>query len=158
MMGENGNLSLKGLIQGLTNDGVTVVQGIVKAVNPLRIQIVNDEKLVIGSDVTYVPKHLTERTTAIDIMQEEGALDSQTALDGSHSHAYSGTTDIGGSPPHAHSYRGKTEDTAHRHALQTFNIYKAKIKLYDALQVGEKVHLLAFNHGKQYYVLDRVAL
>ena len=140
MMGENGNLSLKGLIQGLTNDGVTVVQGIVKAVNPLRIQIVNDEKLVIGSDVTYVPQHLTERTTTIDIMQEEGALDSQTALDGSH------------------SYRGKTEDTAHRHALQTFNIYKAKIKLYDALQVGEKVHLLAFNHGKQYYVLDRVAL
>ena len=47
MMGENGNLSLKGLIQGLTNDGVTVVQGIVKAVNPLRIQIVKDRKSVV---------------------------------------------------------------------------------------------------------------
>lgn len=154
----NNDLSLKGLIQGLADDGATVVQGIVQAVNPLRIQIVNDEKLVIGPNITYVPRHLTEHITTIDIVQEGGVVDSQTEQDGSHSHAYSGTTESGGSQPHTHPYRGETEATAHRHALQTFNIYKAKIRLYDALQVGEKVHLLAFKHGKQYYVLDRVAL
>jgi len=28
--------------------------------------------------------------------------------------------------------------------------------VYNALKVGEKVHLLSLNNGKKYYVLDRV--
>lgn len=28
--------------------------------------------------------------------------------------------------------------------------------VYNGLKVGEKVHLLSFNNGKKYYVLDRV--
>lgn len=30
------------------------------------------------------------------------------------------------------------------------------IRVHNALKVGETVHLLSLNHGKQYYILDRV--
>ncbi len=33
---------------------------------------------------------------------------------------------------------------------------KSKMTIYNALKAGDKVHLLAFNRGKQYYVLDRM--
>lgn len=34
--------------------------------------------------------------------------------------------------------------------------HSASITIYNALKVGETVHLLSLNHGKQYYILDRV--
>uniref|UniRef100_A0AAU8AX28 DUF2577 domain-containing protein n=1 Tax=Dulem virus 37 TaxID=3145755 RepID=A0AAU8AX28_9CAUD len=148
--------SIKQLIQGMTGDGVEVIQGTVKSVNPLKIQIVNDNKLTISSAITYIPRHLTDYTTTVDIVQGTGSLNSGTAKDGSHTHAYSGETDSGGDPAHTHSYNGTTQGSAHSHALSSFNIYKATMTVYNALKVGETVHILSFNHGKQYYVLDRI--
>ena len=47
----------------------------------------------------------------------------------------------------------ETEEAAgHKHAVEG----RKKIRVHNALKTGEKVYLLAFNHGKQYYVLDRV--
>ena len=47
----------------------------------------------------------------------------------------------------------ETEEAAgHKHAVEG----RKKIGVHNALKTGEKVYLLAFNHGKQYYVLDRV--
>lgn len=119
--------SIKQLIQGMTGDGVEVVQGIVKSVSPLKIQIVNDDKLTISSAITYVPRHLTDYSATVDIVQGNGTVSGRTA----------------------------TADD-HTHALSSFNIYKATMTVYNALKVGETVHILSFNHGKQYYVLDRI--
>ena len=47
----------------------------------------------------------------------------------------------------------QTEETAgHDHTVEG----RKKIRIHNGLLAGDKVHLLAFNHGKQYYVLDRV--
>jgi Protein of unknown function (DUF2577). len=123
MSEENEKTSLKQLFQEIARKGNTeVLQGIVKSVNPLKIQIVNDEKLTIGSNITYVPKHLTDYTTTYTISKENNKIN-EPVSEGS------GLTDF---------------------ALS------GSITIHNALQAGEKVHVLSFNHGKQYYVLDRV--
>lgn len=155
--GNPSQTSLKGLFQGMSDAGVEVLQGIVKSASPLKIQIVNDDKLVIGPNITYVPRHLTDYTATVDIVQGKGSVQSQTSTDGSHTHSYSGNTESAGDPSHTHSYSGETQGKAHSHSLSTFNIYGATMTVYNALKVGEKVHVLSFNHGKQYYVLDRIS-
>lgn len=115
--------SIKQLIQGMTGDGVQVVQGIVKSVNPLKIQIVNDEKLTISAAITYVPRHLTDYTTTCSLAKGEKGSVYGPATDGSR--------------------------------LTDFT-FSGSITVYNALKVGETVHILSFNHGKQYYVLDRI--
>ncbi len=136
--------SIKQLFQEMTGgNAVEVVQGIVKSENPIKIQIINDEKLVVGENITYIPRHLTDYKTVIDIVQKDGSVDSKTKKDGSHSHS---------------GVHGQTSATPHSHALETFHIYSVEMTVYNALKVGEKVHILSFNQGKQYYVLDRVEL
>lgn len=74
--------SLKQLFQGMTKGEMEVLQGTVKSVNPLKIQVSNDEKLLIGPEVTYVPRHLTDYTTVCTLAMEEGHVHGPTA-DGS---------------------------------------------------------------------------
>ena len=62
MAEETEKTSLKQLFQGMAGDGVEVLQGIVKSASPLKIQIVNDDKLTIGPNITYIPRHLTDYT------------------------------------------------------------------------------------------------
>ncbi len=120
--------SLKELFQGMAGDGVEVLQGIVKSASPLKIQIVNDEKLTIGLNITYVPMHLTDYKTEISGPNIQ-------------SYYYTGSSTESGTAPVSPS---------HVHALG-----RIPITVHNALKVGEKVHVLSFNHGKQYYVLDR---
>lgn len=124
MAEETEKTSLKQLFQGMAGDGVEVLQGIVKSANPLKIQIVNDEKLIIGPNITYVPRHLTDYTTTCSLAKGEKGSVYGPANDGSR--------------------------------LTDFT-FSGSITVYNALKVGEKVHVLSFNHGKQYYVLDRVS-
>lgn len=125
MADESEKTSLKQLIQGMTDSGVEVLQGIVKSASPLKIQIVNDEKLIIGPNITYVPWHLTNYTTEVTV---EWATENTS----------------GGS--------GEAAYASHRHAISG----RKRITVHNALKAGEKVHVLSFNHGKQYFVLDRV--
>lgn len=112
--------SIKQLIQGMTGDGVEVLQGIVKSENPLKIQIVNDEKLVIGANSIYVPRHLTDYTVFCSLSKTEKINENDSS---------------------------QQEDfTA-----------EGNLTIYNALKVGEKVHVLSFHHGKQYYILDRIS-
>lgn len=122
----NEKTSLKQLFQGMAGDGPQVLQGIVKSVGPLKIQIVNDEKLVIGPNITYVPRHLTDYDTevTVDWFTEDASGGSGDAAYASHKHAIKG---------------------------------RKPIRVHNALKVGEVVHVLSFNHGKQYYVLDRIS-
>ena len=125
MAEETEKTSLKQLFQGMAGNGVEVLQGIVKSVVPLKIQIVNDEKLTIGPNITYIPRHLTDYSTEVTVSWR-----TENASGGSGDAAYA---------PHSHSIIGRKAITVH-----------------NALKVGDRVHVLSFNHGKQYYVLDRV--
>lgn len=119
--------SLKGLFQGLVPDPCGILQGKVISTAPLKIQAVNDKKLIIGALLLIVPKHLSDYTAEVDISIGGGNLASATDMSDSHSHA-----------------------------LKSFSLQKATLTLRNALKEGEKVHLLSLNNGKKYYVLDRV--
>ena len=125
MAEETEKTSLKQLFQGMAGNGVEVLQGIVKSVGHIKIQIVNDEKLTIGPNITYIPRHLTDYSTEVTVSWR-----TENASGGSGDAAYAS---------HSHSVIGRKAITVH-----------------NALKVGDRVHVLSFNHGKQYYVLDRV--
>lgn len=99
--------SLKQLFQGMAGKGAEVLQGIVQPGG--KIQIANDEKLIIDSNNTYIPRQFTNYTAECSIETNDG----KSSVDGN-------------------------------------------ITIQNALQAGEKVYVLSFNNGKQYYVLDRV--
>lgn len=128
MAEETEKTSLKQLFQGMAGDGVEVLQGIVKSASPLKIQIVNDDKLTIGPNITYVPRHLTDYKTEISGPNIQNYYYTGNSTE-------SGTAPV--SPPHVHA------------------LGKIPVTVHNALKTGEKVHVLSFNHGKQYYVLDR---
>lgn len=125
MVGDNPEkTSLKGMFQGMAAGETEVLQGIVKSASPLKIQIVNDEKLIIGPNITYVPRHLTNYTTSCSLAKGEKGSVYGPCSDGSR--------------------------------LTDFT-FSGSITVHNALKAGERVHILSFNHGKQYYVLDRIS-
>lgn len=145
--------SLKGLFQGMIPESVNVVMGKVVSMSPLKIQVVNDDKLLLSENLICVPRHLSDYTTTCDITLGKGSINSMTQNDGAHPHGPSGTHGGHTSGDGSHSHPGS--EGAHVHSLSTFNIYGATIKVHNALKVGETVYLLSFNEGKKYYVLDR---
>ena len=87
--------------------------------------MVNDEKLVIGQNNTYVPEHLTDYNTEVTVNWATNA-----ASGGSGEAAYAS---------HSHGITGRK-----------------KITVHNALKVGDKVHVLVLNKGKQFFLLGRV--
>lgn len=142
---EEQSKSLKEMFQGMIPQAAEIMQGKVISTSPLKIQMVNDEKLIITDRITVVPWHLTDYTTKIDIEQRDGTIDSKTKLDGKHKHLFPED------PPNV-----STTEKEHRHWLETYNIYTATIRVHNALKVDDMVYVLAINNGKLYYVLDRV--
>lgn len=128
--------SLKQLFQGMIPEGDELMEGTVIQTDPLKIQMTGDEKLIINERITIVPWHLTDYKTRATYQKMDGELDSWTKNDGSHSDPIGGT---------------------HVHHGEDFNLYKGIIVVHNALRKGDKLHILALNHGKLYYVLDRVA-
>ena len=144
--------SLKEIFQNMVPTQVEIISGRVTQINPLLIQAVNDEKLILNENTVIVPRHLTDHTIQCDIALGEGSIDSQTHFDGAHPHGSSGGhSQFSGDGVHSHP----ASEGAHVNRLRTFNIYGAAITNYNALKVGDRVTLLSFNHGKKYYVLDR---
>lgn len=145
--------SLKGLFQGMIPESVNVVMGKVVSASPLKIQVVNDDKLLLSENLICVPRHLSDYTTTCDISLGSGSINSVTQRDGTHPHGPSG--EHGGHESGSGSHSHPDGEGAHTHSLSTFNISGATIKVHNALKVGETVYLLSFNEGKKYYVLDR---
>lgn len=149
--------SIKGLIQGMMPMDAELMQGKVISVNPLKIRMVNDEKLVINERICIVPWHLTNYQQTCDLSQGDGICVGSTAFANKHTHKNNGTTENGGGPAHSHSYKSDTEEApAHSHRMDTCSLITYTITVYNALKVGETVHVLSLNNGKLYYVLDRV--
>lgn len=128
--------SLKQLFQGMAPETMAVVRGTVLSANPLKIQVINDEKLILEQNIICLPRHLSTYQTTVDISLGRGSINSVTKEDGEHAgHA-------GGN--------GK-----HRNTLETFNLSGVSMTVYNGLKPGEVVYILSFNHGKKYYILDR---
>ncbi len=121
--------SIKQAIQRMAKFGAPeLLEGTVISESPLQIQIANDSKLIISEAITIVPRHLTKYKTTLDIK-----FSGDTVLDS--------TTEV---------------NSLHTHKLKDFNIFNAELTVHNELKKGEKVHVLALNHGKKFYVMDRV--
>jgi len=148
--------SIKELLQGLVPEAMAVIQGKVIAENPLEIQVINDEKLILKKNNICLPRHLSTYKTTIDIALGSGGIDSVTKSgQGNHPHGSSGEhdghTDGDGSHGHPNS------EGAHVHNVATFNITGATMTVYNGLKKDDIVYILSFNHGKKYYIFDREA-
>lgn len=68
--------SLKQLFQGMAlNEAPQLIQGTVISDSPLRIQIANDSKLVIGEAITIVPRHLTDYETEAEVTWQDNTTE-----------------------------------------------------------------------------------
>lgn len=121
--------SLKAVFQGTLAVDSELMQGTVISVSPLKIQAANDSKLVITETSAVVPKHLTNYSVGCSIdYSGEGSVTISTNGAG---------------------------DPWHTHEVMPFTL-SGTASIYNALKVGDKVHLLPLQSGKKYYVLDRV--
>lgn len=59
--------SIKQMIQGMAPSSVEVVQGKVISASPLKIQLLNDEKMELSGNIICLPKHLSTYQTTVDI-------------------------------------------------------------------------------------------
>lgn len=150
MAEETEKTSLKQLIQGMTGDGVEVLQGVVKSVSPLKIQIKNDEKLIISSNITYVPWHLTDYKTELSF--DDPAVRNNISVGHRIPEPHATLIEYPDTPAET------SKDVILKGEISFDEKVKHKITVYNALKVGDEVHVLSFNHGKQYFVLDRVAV
>lgn len=150
MTEENGKTSIKQLIQKMAGDGAEVLQGAVISVSPLRIQIKNDAKLIIGANITYVPWHLTDYRTELSF--DDPAVRNNVSV-GHHIPELHATL-----TEHPDTISETSRDVVLKGQISFAEKVKHKITVYNALKAGDVVHVLCFNHGKQYFVLDRVAV
>ncbi len=127
--------SLKEVLQGMSARNTELLQGIVISESPLKIQAMNDSKLIITDISAIIPWHLTDYETTVDLEETENS-------------------------PIIHAATSKDivskVVSLHAHENEKFKIYKLKIKVYNSLRKGEKVHILAVQNGKKYFILDRV--
>ena len=148
--------SLKELIQGMAPEALAVVRGTVISASPLKIQVINDEKLILEKNIICLPRHLSTYQTTIDIVLGKGSINSVTRSgQGIHPHGSSG--EHGGHVGGDGAHEPPETEGAHVHNAATFNIFGATMTVYNGLKVGDLVYILSFNHGKKYYILDREA-
>ncbi len=135
--------SLKQLFQGMQVKDIDIIEGEVISASPLKIKLINNEKMVLDKDIMVIPRHLTDYSVKVEItLPDEAILTSKTKEAGAHSHtAPDGSTSTDGN---------------HTHDLDTFSIKDAVMKVSNSLKKGERVYILSFNRGKQYYIMDRV--
>lgn len=165
--------SLKGMFQGLATKGAPdVVLGIVKQTNPLQVQVMNDEKLLLNEEILYIPEHLTDHEVEITLndWNTEQTEVRFGPLTQNHSHTVtaSGNTDAAqitlgeysGSHSHSVTVNGNSSQaTVDFGILSQFHSHELvgtkKITIHNGLKVGDVLHLLSFATGKQYFALGR---
>lgn len=126
MQQEVGKTSLKGMIQDMASIGASeVVLGIVKSTDPLSVQVLNDEKLLLNESILYVPEHLKDFETEMTLIE------------------WSTESRAGGG--------GEAAFASHNHDITG----RKKVIIHNALKTGDQVHLLSFAKGKQYFILGR---
>ena len=130
---------IKQLFQQMIPDGPSVKEGIVTSTSPLSVTLKNDAKMILSANSLIVPRNLTDYQVEVDLETALGSLVSETKIDGKHTH-----DELTGE-----------DDGEHSHKLKTFSVRDGVLMIHNALKKGDTVYLLAFNNGKQYYILDR---
>lgn len=102
--GSGSKTSLKQLIQGMNQETTEIMQGTVIATGPLKIQMVNDEKLIINERITIVPRQLTDYEIDVTVN-----WNTENESGGSGDAAFAA---------HQHEIKGRTKITVHN-ALKT---------------------------------------
>ena len=129
MNGVGEETSIKQLFQKMTGGEVQLIKGTVTCASPLSIST-DDDKLTLNANITIVPEHLTDYEIEVSIEE---------------SYNWKTQKKEGGG--------GYALFAEHDHDIV---IKKQKMKVHGALKEGDKVHILSLDHGKNYYVLDRV--
>jgi hypothetical protein len=80
--------SIKQLFQSMIPEQAGIIQGTVTSVSPLKIQAVNDAKLIIGAASVIIPRHLTDYTIKVTIPTSGG----HTQYEGSGEHSHGNVT------------------------------------------------------------------
>lgn len=79
--------SLKEVFQTLSPKQASLLIGTVISADPLKIEMVNDSKHIITSEITVVPKHLTEHK--VKVSMSGGTVHGSTGTADGHSHGIS---------------------------------------------------------------------
>ncbi len=125
--------SIKQLIQSIVDGQMPeVLQGTVILEKPLKIQMEGDAKWIITENNTFVPWQLTDYETEI-------------TFDNPDTKQVFTTWDM------AEKFESLESKISFKEPKT-----KHKITVHNKLVKGEKVYILSFHYGKQYYVLDRV--
>ena len=121
---------------------VALCYGTVRSVEPL--QIMADQKLPLEAEQLELTGAVQDRFVDIEI---KAYTENDSFMDGRHTHGIIDTYTGGGS-----SDEGNL-NTTHKHAVKG----RKKLRLFNGLQVGERVLLLRWQGGQKYLVLDRVS-
>jgi len=100
--------SIKELFQNMIPKDMGIIKGKVISANPLEIQVINDEKLILKKNNLCLPHHLSNYTATVDITLDPGdaesTIESSTKTgQGTHPHGESGAHPHGESGEHPHT-------------------------------------------------------
>lgn len=158
------SMSLKEAFQGLVPEAMAVIRGRVISEAPLKIQVINDDKLILEKNIICLPRHLTDYQTWLSF--DNPKIKQKISIyDRAEKEKLPGTV-VAGEEPHT----PRSDDQPAPIITTTTDIIFGKkafdgateplpafheITIYNHLRVGEIVYILSFNHGKKYYILDR---
>lgn len=119
-------MSIKEAFQGLIPDSMAVQQATVISESPLKIKMVNDEKLMPGENLLIVPRHLSKYKTKVDLnIGDEGNI------------------------------TGTATGSEGTSTIRMLQLSKYEMTVHNDLKLGDVVYVLSFNNGKKYYILDK---
>jgi hypothetical protein len=174
--------SIKELIQSLIPIDKEIILGIVISEDdePLEIQAVNDPKLILNENTAVIPWHLTDYRTwmsfdkpeikqKIDIydraeLEAEGMPLPEAVWAGDEPHEIrpddtpadiEKTTDITFQKKwyeNTLELMDEDKEIPDEVELPAFH----EVTIYNSLRKDDMLYILSFNHGKKYFVLDRV--
>lgn len=131
--------SLKQMFQSMIPEGPSVKEGIVTSISPLSVTLKNDAEKILSANSLIVPRSLTDYQVEVDLETALALLYLKRKL----------------TEKHTHDELTGEDDGEHSHKLKTFSVRDGVLMIHNALKKGDTVYLLAFNNGKQYYILDR---
>ena len=141
----NNATSIKGMIQQLAPEQIRMMLGEVISDDPLKVQVKNDEKLIIPKNLLVIPEWLTCHKYKAYIQTDAYMPCAEPSNDEAHDKQIDTAAFVcnvacpsGAHPCAAHQYKASW------------------IIIKNHLRAGDIVILLGFAGGKKYIVLDRI--